>query len=377
MLKTARFRNFNSILKTNIYEFLSDTTVQAIPKILKVKETFSKFFWSVFFILSSASCGYFIYLNLGGYFEYQVITNINVIEASVLPFPKVTICYMAMPINITIAPDRLQFQYQELSKNTLRQVNGHCIDFNSGFDQSGYRTDVLNTTDYGYENGLWIVLKNPNVSSTFDVYISNQSEGINTYKAIKFGSNLQIDLQIAYEHTDRLGEPYSDCKQEITVQQKKFPYSQHNCLVQCSYRELASRNNKTAEFEAIERFFYSDSVTFDARFKSLKASFVNVDIIEEKARKLCLGMCPSECYSVEYSVESFVNLGNNWGEYGILRVYNKELKYKLVNQYPKISGVDFFGLVGGHFSVFLGISLLSLIEIVEFIDVLVNLIKEF
>jgi hypothetical protein len=223
MLKTNRIRNFNSRVKVTIYEFLSDTTVQAIPKILKVKETFSKFFWSIFFILSSASCGYFIYLNLGGYFEYQVITNINVIEASVLPFPKVTICYMAMPINTTIAPDKLQFQYQELSKTTLRQVNDHCIDFNSGFDQTGHRTDVLNTTDYGYENGLWIVLKNPNVSSTFDVYISNQSEGINPYKAIKFGSNLQIDLQIAYEHTDRLGEPYSDCKQEITIQQKKFP----------------------------------------------------------------------------------------------------------------------------------------------------------
>ena len=192
---TGRFRSLNSRLKTGTYEFLANTSIQAVPKILKAKEAILTLSLSVFFILSFACCGYFIYFNFGDYFEYKVVTNINIIEASQLPFPKITICYMTMPINTTVAPDLLQFQYKALPKSTLRQVNDHCIDFNSGFDQTGHMTDILNTTDYGSDNGFFIVLKNPNVSNTFDVYITNQSERIDPYKAFKFRSNLQVGLQ--------------------------------------------------------------------------------------------------------------------------------------------------------------------------------------
>ena len=47
---------------------------------------------------------------------------------------------MAAPIDLTVVI-KLNFERQE-----LRQVNNHCIDINSGFNQTGHKVDILRTT---------------------------------------------------------------------------------------------------------------------------------------------------------------------------------------------------------------------------------------
>ena len=49
---------------------------------------------------------------------------------------------MAMPIDLT-AIDLVEFRFSQLPKRKLRQSNDHCIEVNSGFNQSGHRDDIL------------------------------------------------------------------------------------------------------------------------------------------------------------------------------------------------------------------------------------------
>jgi uncharacterized membrane protein len=60
---------------------------------------------------------------------------------------------------------------------------------------------------------------------------------------------------------------------------------------------------------------------------------------------------------------------------GFLRIsinYDK-LYYTLIKENPAMSGNDLFGLIGGQIGLFLGISLLSLVEIVELIVSVIHL----
>ena len=85
-----------------------------------------------------------------------------------------------------------------------------------------------------FVNGFQIVTVNPNVSNNFDIYITNQSERIDPCKAIKYRSDLELILDISIEHTDRLAEPYNNCKKEVTALNQNVPYFQHNCSLQVS-----------------------------------------------------------------------------------------------------------------------------------------------
>jgi len=376
----SKLRTFFSQLKASINEQLESTTVQAVPKILRSKEIFSQIGWLLYLGVSFALCAFFLIKNAQDYLKYQVITNINLVESKNQPFPKVTICYMAMPIDLT-SIDLVEFRFSQLSKSKLRQSNDHCIEVNSGFNQSGHRDEIVTIAGAEYFGGFKIVTKNPNISNTFDVYISNQSERIDPYKAIKISSSMDLVLDISIEHKDRLAEPYSNCKKDVTVENRKLPYFEHNCIVHCKYKEISSRCNKTAEFQAIENSFYSDSVSFDARYNNFTASCLRTTSIEDEVnrspvlREFCRSSCPEECYSVKYSVKTFMNNVASFGKYSRVFINNRDYKYSLITQFPKIAWDDFFGIAGGHLSLFLGISLLSFIEVFEFMDILVNLIK--
>jgi len=287
-----------------------------------------------------------------------------------------------MPIDLT-AIDSFEFRFIQLPKSKLRQSNDHCIEVNSGFNQSGHKVDILTIAGAEYYGGFKIVTKNPNISNTFDVYISNQSERIDPYKGIKIRSDLELVVDISIEHKDRLAEPYSKCKKDITVENRKLPYFEHNCIVYCKYKEISSRCNKTVEFQAIENSFYSDIVSFDARYNNFTASCPRKTDIEDEVnrshvlKEICRSSCPEECYSVKYSAKTFINVGYNWGAFGVIYVNNRDYKYSLITQFPKITWDDFFGIAGGHLSLFLGISLLSFIELFEMMNILVNFIREF
>lgn len=80
--------------------------------------------------------------------------------------------------------------------------------------------------------------------------------------------------------------------------------------------------------------------------------------------KTCLNYCPLECESNGLSIEKYST--NSIGSTKI-RVYLDDLQYTIISQDPKTYLFELIANIGGVLGLFLGISFLSFIEILEII----------
>lgn len=110
---------------------------------------------------------------------------------------------------------------------------------------------------------------------------------------------------------------------------------------------------------------------------------------------ICSDYCPLECDSISYSIElnseklpvsglinnsfSYMKLFKNYENVqknfiSIIAFYQPNLKYFHIKEKPSIETVDLVSQIGGTLGLFLGLSFLSLVEIIEFlIELIMNL----
>ena len=81
--------------------------------------------------------------------------------------------------------------------------------------------------------------------------------------------------------------------------------------------------------------------------------------------KICEDICPTECNSVIFSITPFTRSINN--NFSRIFIYYENLEYEFIEEWPKMTSDSLFGALGGIFSLFLGMSLLSFAEIIELI----------
>ncbi len=89
----------------------------------------------------------------------------------------------------------------------------------------------------------------------------------------------------------------------------------------------------------------------------------------------CYEHCPRECDSIRYQYEAqdlagVAAVGDlviplNSSSFALC-IYFQDLKYTLISQKPKTTWSDLISKIGGTLGLFVGIRLLSLIEIVQF-----------
>ena len=115
-----------------------------------------------------------------------------------------------------------------------------------------------------------------------------------------------------------------------------------------------------------------------------------IDLIDQKMYQNCGRLfCPSECDSVQYnlaasvskfSIDSMINYvffnksslnkpieNYSLDEFVYFKVYFNELSYTAVSQIAKTKALEFFSNIGGIIGLFVGVTFLSLIEILEVI----------
>ncbi len=80
-------------------------------------------------------------------------------------------------------------------------------------------------------------------------------------------------------------------------------------------------------------------------------------------------ICPAECDNEEYSINQATNMPRTDNITKLL-LYIEELKFAEINEYPKITEADVVSNIGGTLGLFLGLSLLSFVEIFEIIILL-------
>ena len=176
-----------------------------------------------------------------------------------------------------------------------------------------------------------------------------------------------------------------------------YAYTQQLCIMQC-YQDYIIKN-------------YNCSINY--HFSLFNASACDpiiennlletIDLNSSFISKNCASLCPLECNQTLYKTSVTTNQMNGNDVYvmkiknnsklaadfinrtidsknarksfATLYVFYESLSYTLSNETPQMDGVSLFGSIGGNLSLFLGVSLFSLCEIIELIMELIFIRK--
>lgn len=204
-----------------------------------------------------------------------------------------------------------------------------------------------------------------------------------------------------------LPRPFSNCEDSLSykseliefIKSSGYSFRQKDCHGLCIQKEI----NKNCRCNHLDYPKYCDKIpsclSYNENVCSASVSVNFTDFLE----KQCLKFCPLECENVNYEIstssvayptDSYAQIlrgidhfkkidpnrefTNQQIKESLIKVVIKfdDLRYTNIEQMPAISGIDLISSVGGTLGLFLGISLLSLCEIIELIiEILYSIIK--
>ena len=297
-------------------------------------------------------------------------------------------------------------------QKTFHRIYGNCYVFNSG---SILKQTAISGLDYGLSITLYVnvyekllkinKLRNYSFGSGLIVRIGNSS--YSTYYSnggifISPGTNAYISVE--REFRTMLPKPYSKCEIESNapkfkrgygfynlIAESTYAYTQQLCFMQCYQSYMIKKFNCTLSYfftlfnasscdSSIEDQIFTPPNNFDS------------DFIDDH----CVSECPLECnqtlFKTSISTNQFdkgdifkIKLENNsklatdflnrsLSDEDCLRksfvnvnVFYDSLSYTLTRELPRMDGVSLFAAIGGNLSLFLGVSLFSLCEVVELV----------
>ena len=223
---------------------------------------------------------------------------------------------------------------------------------------------------------------------------------------INAGAGTALTLAVKRVIIDGLEEPYSKCDFVTTPSPDKFnltiynlfvaankTYSQVNCLVVC-YRQLA-----LSICECFDNVLKPIPENTTVKYCSTESEFSCISdlyrqiVLNKNDSFHCLNSCPLECSSAYFTFTPFYStfakrsyaelLLRNRSEavYGLVgrhltpdefrknlvqvNIYYESMSYEYISQSPTTTWVTLLANVGGVLGLFIGMSLLSLVELIE------------
>ena len=286
----------------------------------------------------------------------------------------------------------------------------NCYRFNSRKGQ------IRNVTQTGNAFGLRLELfvgdeyKTQSFIRTagYQVMINNQSNFPTANEGYTVSPGMETNLEISRVFNKKLGPLYNNCIQKSTypgdttidsylyqtIIKSNQSYRQVDCFKLCLQQEIIKMCEcYSNQFERLNGTVIC-SIEKYACMMNIMQEFLSGDVV-----KLCSPYCPAECDSQTFSVSISssvypvyayaLELMNNSLIYSKLskeellpekvrtsvlsvNVYYKDLSYTVIGQQAKTEIVDLISNVGGNLGVFIGMSLLSLVEILEILFVLLS-----
>jgi acid-sensing ion channel 5 len=276
---------------------------------------------------------------------------------------------------------------------------GNCYTFNIGFNSSGDAVPLKYSYKPGYFDGLSIELffeeKEYMFSNVFNqgatLFIHN-----NTHKPI-FSNGIEIltgnsvNIGIKKTLTHKYPDPYSDCKDLSSVNSYFY--------------DILTQSNKSYRqsdcFELLlQRNVIKNCSCYDLQFPQLYNATPCLNLTQigcasdqyfsfwDENSNTFTSECPLECESVDFDftysisdldIERFyinrfyqkpnedVDLASLKKRVVDIYVYFTQLKYTEITEMPTTTVIDLLASVGGTIGLFVGISVLSFVEIIEFI----------
>ena len=324
------------------------------------------------------------------YFEYDVITKIVIKQEYEMTFPAVTLCVNRTCNDATCIPNNIIILNCEFNAKTscldTFQFNNYneqvCITFNA---KNNSNKSLMNSQTSGESFGMRI-----------NIYIP-ENEYINIAvndNQVKPGFN-QINNLIAVIGTEnnfilnkfvdkKLPIPYSTCVSTSDsllfkeIVDANITYTREYCLTLCACKQFTQTCNCSCPSVYENQMFNQSCYNFN--------SYCVIDeMLSEDLKKTCYNLCALECESTSFEVttqssqydfitdQDLANIeecsrypNDCYDNSLVITFYYETLKYTETTQIAKTTIPDIISMVGGTMGLFLGLSLLSFIEVFGF-----------
>ncbi|CAF1069477.1 unnamed protein product [Brachionus calyciflorus] len=279
--------------------------------------------------------------------------------------------------------------------------HGSCLRFNSG-----KKSPLLNSSKPGLLNGLFLELfvGEPNdhsltYSTGLYVMVHNSSSQVFYPKGYTVPTGKQVDIGIQKEYITKKPSPYSNCiddKNELEkyefyriIDASGRKYKRELCYELC-YQEKCLSKCQCQDFT----HFLFPNRTICMNLKEFLCNYrAFAEFYASNVNELCSAKCPMECDDINYPltfssleyptkpyskvllknpqvISKFKNISEVSYErlksnVVLLYFYYIDSQYTKIEEVEKMNWLDFIAGIGGTLGLFIGISFLSLIEIVE------------
>ncbi|CAF0785654.1 unnamed protein product [Brachionus calyciflorus] len=280
------------------------------------------------------------------------------------------------------------------------QIYGNCYQINSD------RENLIRLSRTGWFNSLSFVLNISLADGLEGLYggigaivmIHNQTTSPHSTVPFSVAPGFETSLGISRQFKSSLPKPYSNCNGDTSnlnvfnsklfrlISLKNISYNQRLCIDLC-FQDLIIQECKC--FYGGFAYFGDNSIRpcynqtqYECLNSKIENDFKDSNIVKD----ICQPQCPLECnsmnYKIQYSFNDFLNEKNNEDLndfYNFTGTNRRQMKKDLVSLYfyyetlsyeeiTEKESVDLVGLlsnIGGIAGLFLGISFLSLVEIIE------------
>jgi len=307
---------------------------------------------------------------------------------------------------------------------------GNCYTFNSGFDSNGNKSDDIKESNIaGPLYGLQLVFYINVYEKLLDLMFGSMPLITNLGALIQIGNNSKYAsyysndgvfispgfftyIAVEREFKSMLPKPYSDCEIDTNapkmnapeidlytiIVQSCYEYSQQLCFSQCLQKQSIARYNCSLPL-ILTLFKEVDTCLID--FDGFIVYFSKLTS-EHFFNSVCLPVCPLECSQTLYKtsmsfnhlndkhhlfsakIENNPNLSCDFinrpisDEHSLagVNIFYSSLSYKSTTESPQTNVITLLASIGGNLSLFLGVSMFSLCEIIEvFIELFYILIS--
>ena len=292
---------------------------------------------------------------------------------------------------------------------------GNCYQFNSGFNMSNHVVDLKTVTFGSKSNGFSLrfgpLITHNKYPLTFSkglkIFVHNQSIAPNIfYNSLSIEPGKETDIVIERTVTSNKPWPYSGCIDlsngfnseyyRVITSKLNKTYFQDYCLTLCTLQKNVEEECKCYS-TAFDPFKSSNPCINKTQLACLNRIYAkissNLDFYSSECQQ---ESCPLECDSYAYntkvaslefpSLEFYNLLKSNattinqiQNEYGVdissydlyrqyfysLNFYYSTSSYTYISQSPQMTLINLLSNLGGSLGMFLGMSIFSLIEVVE------------
>ena len=241
-----------------IIDLIDASSLPRTHILLKSKHISVKIVWFVFTIILSTLTIKFVIGNISNYYNYEVVTNINIIQEIKSQFPAVSFCFHTVDseklddiiqMNRTIIYCKLELRNCNWTEFELYtdESNNVCYRFNSGKNSRNNHTEIRSISRNDIEAGLFVSInidkQEENLLWQMYVSIQNASDTFRRDQTYNIETGIRIPrvfyilnqlifsiflfifkyfylagttfIQVQREFVQKLPDPYNDCVKQV------------------------------------------------------------------------------------------------------------------------------------------------------------------